>query len=144
MYINNWLNCQFLGITYNIDDNCNKSLLWLILYEFLNTLVNVLMNLILRNGSSLIYLIISTLKPPITVLFGYLLITYNIIPGQIFQLNYLDYINLVVLVISSYIYNIKPEQSRYTNTEIEQSLLLSIPNDINNSHKNDFTINNTI
>jgi hypothetical protein len=102
------------------------------------------MNLILRNGSSLIYLIISTLKTPITVLFGYLLITYNIIPGQIFQLNYLDYISLVVLVISSYIYNIKPEQSRYTNTEIEQSLLLSIPNDINNSHKNDFTINNTI
>ncbi len=34
LYISNWLNCRFLGINYNIDDNCNKSLLWLILYEF--------------------------------------------------------------------------------------------------------------
>ena len=147
LYINNWLNCQFLGINYNIDDNCNKSLLWLILYEFLNTLVNVLMNLILRNGSSLIYLIISTLKTPMTILIGYILITYNVInttPGQKNQLNYIEYITLAVLMISSYIYYIKPEQSRYTNNDIEQSLLVSVPNDINNSHKNDFSINNTI
>ena len=146
LYITNWLNCQFLGTNYNIDDNCNKSLLWLILYEFLNTLVNVIMNLILRNGSSLIYLIISTLKTPLTVLFGYLLITYNVInnsSAQKTELNYLDYISLVVLIISSLVYNIKPEQSKYKNNEIEQSLLNPINNQNNNAPLPEFSINTT-
>jgi len=117
-YIKNGLDCQFGGINHYSSDNCRLSFLWLAIYQFISTLANVLMFMILRHGSSLMYLVLATLKAPITGFLGYILISYNLIyttDAQKVQIFPTDYISLVLIIAGSIVYNLKQEYTEKKN-----------------------------
>jgi drug/metabolite transporter (DMT)-like permease len=124
-YIKNGLDCQFGGINHYSSDNCRLSFLWLAIYQFISTLANVLMFMILRHGSSLMYLVLATLKAPITGFLGYILISYNLIyttDAQKVQIFPTDYVSLVLIIAGSVIYNLKQEYTEKKNN-LQEHLL---------------------
>jgi drug/metabolite transporter (DMT)-like permease len=117
-YIKNGVSCQFGGINHYSSDNCRLSFLWLIIYQFISALANVLMFMILRHGSSLMYLVLATLKAPITGFLGYILMSYNIIyttDAQKVQIFPTDYLSLVLIIAGSVVYNLKQEYTEKKN-----------------------------
>ena len=58
--------CQFAGINSNEGDNCEYALLWFMLFNVLSTFSNILMFLIIQEGSAVLFIIVRTLKTPIT------------------------------------------------------------------------------
>ena len=124
-YIKNGLGCQFGGINHYTQDNCRLSFLWLVIYQFISTLANVLMFIILRHGSSLMYLVLATLKAPITGFLGYILMSYNFIyttDAQKIQINPMDYVSLVLIIAGSVVYNLKQEYTEKKNNLHEHLL----------------------
>ena len=117
-YIKNGLGCQFAGINHYTSDKCRLSFLWLIIYQSISTLANILMFMILRHGSSLMYLVLATLKAPITGFLGYILISYNFIyttDAQKVQIFATDYISLILIIAGSVVYNLKQEYTEQIN-----------------------------
>jgi hypothetical protein len=49
------INCQFFGINSVIDDNCNFAYLWFILYFFNGVMVGVIILIIYKNKSNVLY-----------------------------------------------------------------------------------------
>jgi hypothetical protein len=124
-YISRGFNCQFNGEDFYNNDRCRFSLLWLLIYQLISTLANILIFLILKHGSSMVFMVLSTLKTPITGFLGYILISSNLLyttEAQKVHIHLVDYFSLFLIIIGSIIYNIKPENSRPIN-ELEQRLL---------------------
>lgn len=120
-YIGNSLKCQF-GYNSNEGDDCTYSLLFLILYQIASTASNILMFVIIREGSSVIFIMINTLKTPITALMGYYLIYYNLITytkQESFTLTWLDFVSLVFVVIGSIFYGLNKENDFLSDSDKE-------------------------
>ena len=135
-YIKNGLNCQFAGINYYSNDNCSLSFLWLIIYQFISAIANILMFIILRHGSSLIFLVLSTLKTPITGFLGYILMSYNLIyttDAQKVQIHPTDYVSLILIIAGSVVYNLKPEYNK-KRSDLETRLLDPTEDDYDNKY----------
>lgn len=131
-YISNGLSCQFGGVNHYDNDNCRLALLWLILYQLISTIANILMFLILRLGSSLIFLVLSTLKTPITGFLGYILMSYNLIyttDAQKVSIHPTDYLSLFLIIGGSIMYNLKSE---YTAVKKDLTEKLLSPDDDDN------------
>ena len=124
-YLKNGLNCQFGGINNYSNDNCRLAFLWLVLYQIISTIANILMFLILRHGSSLIFLVLATLKTPITGFLGYILMSYNLIyttDAQKVSIHPTDYVSLLLIIAGSIIYNLKSEYTAIKKGLTEQLL----------------------
>lgn len=124
-YISNGLSCQFGGVNHYSNDNCRLALLWLFLYQIISTIANILMFLILRHGSSLIFLVLATLKTPITGFLGYILMSYNLIyttDAQKVSIHPTDYVSLLFIIAGSIVYNLKSEYTSIKKDLTEQLL----------------------
>lgn len=128
-YISNSLKCQLGGINSTDGDDCKFSLLYLLLFQLFGTIANILMFTIIREGSSVTFIMINTLKTPITALMGFFLIYYNLIKfteGESFVLTWLDVISLVFVLIGSIFYSLNKEQTDepdYEEVEVDEENL---------------------
>ena len=116
-YIKNGLKCQFALSSNSI---CNKSLFWLFIYQFISTTTNILAFTIIKYGSAMILLILTNIKLPLTYIFGYLLINYNIINStsiKEIELSANNLISMILLVIGAFLYNYKPELQKTNSRE---------------------------
>ena len=105
-YIENSIKCQFLGINSLKGDNCQYSLLWFISYQFIGTICNILMFLIIKEGSSVLFIIINTLKSPITAYLG----SYPILAGKSASpVTVADWYALILLIVAGGVYYHKDE-----------------------------------
>jgi predicted cation transporter len=71
------------------------------------------------------YLVLATLKAPITGFLGYILISYNLIyttDAQKVQIFPTDYVSLVLIIAGSVIYNLKQEYTEKKNN-LQEHLL---------------------
>lgn len=128
-YISNSFNCQFGGKNSMDGDDCKFSFLYLILFQIFGTIANILMFTIIREGSSVMFIMINTLKTPITALMGFCLIYYNVIKftaGESFVLTWLDVISLIFVVIGSIFYSLKEEISNESNVGDKNKLLKNL------------------
>ena len=128
-YIINSLNCQFIGINNDRDDNCKLSLLFLCIYLIINSINISLIFLVIKHGSSVIYYLVYLLKTPLISLLWYVLLKNNIVSAndtQKFSMNLFDYITLLFLIVGSFIYSLKQEYIK-KKSELE-TLLLSMDN----------------
>lgn len=121
-YVNNGLKCQ-LAMSNNI--NCNKSLFWLIIYQFISTTINTLSFSIIKYGSAMILLILTNIKLPLTYIFGYILINYNIINSVSIkqtELSIYNFISIILLIIGAFLYNYKLEYTQKIDSREEYLL----------------------
>jgi hypothetical protein len=112
-YFNNGFSCYLLGKD-NISDFCNYASLWISLYELTFIIIVYLIFNLYKNGSSVYYQILATLKIPISTFISYYLIKNNIIKvteNMSFEINMFDYISLIFITIGSFIYIIKREET---------------------------------
>lgn len=136
-YISNSLNCQFGGVNTLEGDNCRFSFLYLIVFQLFGTISNILMFTIIREGSSVIFIMINTLKTPITALMGFFLIYYNVIKfteGESFVITWLDVISLIFVLIGSVFYALNKEIQEDMRYEYEHVGVLDIK-EKNNKYK---------
>ena len=111
-YISNALSCQFGGINSTEGDNCQYSFLYLIAFQLFGTIANLLMFTIIREGSSVTFIMVNTLKTPITALMGFFLIYYNVVKfteGESFIITWLDVVSLIFVLIGSIFYGFNKE-----------------------------------
>ena len=121
-YINNGIQCQ-MAISSNY--NCNKSLFWLVIYQFISTTTSTLSFIIIKYGSATILIILTNIKIPLTCFISYILINYNFIYTttlQRMEMSIHNYISIILLVIGAFIYNYKPEYTRKKNISEEYLL----------------------
>jgi hypothetical protein len=116
-YISNSLKCQFCGINSEENDNCKLSFVYLMSFQLFGSIANYLMFVIIKEGSSVMFIITNTLRTPITAMMGFFLIYYNMIKfteGESFIFTWFDIISLILIVIGSIFYSlnkeIEPEQ----------------------------------
>ena len=121
-YFENGMKCQFMMQ----NNQCSLSFLWLIIYQFINIGTNILSFVIIKHGSSLVLLLLTTIKTPLTCIFGYLLINFNIISipeTQNINLSIYNYISISIIIIAILIYNYKIDYiKKYT---LDNELLYS-------------------
>lgn len=98
-YITNGLSCQFGG--------CSHSIAYMLGYQAVSTICNILMFLLIREESAVVYMILSTLKMPITAWLG----SYHTLVGPAAQsLGWVDLFSLVGISIGLYVYHLSPEK----------------------------------
>lgn len=127
-YISNSLNCQFGGTNLMDGDDCKFSFVYLLAFQLFGTIANILMFAIIREGSAVIFIMINTLKTPITALMGYFLIYYNVIKfteGESFVITWLDILSLTFVMIGSIFYALNKEvqegDDEYEHLEIKDN-----------------------
>ena len=99
--------CQFAGKNMLEGDNCQYGLLWFFLFNFLCTIMNALMLVIIREGSSVLFIIINTVKTPITAFLG----SFKALAGNnVKKLTIVDLFVFIGLIMSSIVYNWKEEE----------------------------------
>lgn len=121
-YVNNGLKCQF-AMSYN--SSCNKSLFWVLIYQFISTTTNTLAFIIIKYGSAMILLILTNIKLPLTFLIGTVLLYYNMIVAtsmQQMEMSVYNLLSMILLVIGAFLYNYKQEYTQKTNN-MEEYLL---------------------
>lgn len=105
-YLVNATVCQFGSVNAQETDQCDNALLIFVLYQVVSTLCNILMFMIIRMESSVVYIIINTLKMPITAWLG----SYVVLVGdQAQSLNIADLFSFIAIAIGVIIYNWEPE-----------------------------------
>jgi drug/metabolite transporter (DMT)-like permease len=121
-YVDKGLKCQ-LSLSNNMG--CNKSLFWLFIYQFISTTTNTLSFTIIKYGSAMILLILTNIKLPLTYIFGYILINYNIINSTSIkqtELSMYNFISIILLIIGAFLYNYKLEYTKKTDSREEYLL----------------------
>lgn len=111
-YVANGFACQFGGVSHSEGDLCRLALMWLVFVQVVSTISNILMFVILKLGSSLMYLVLSTLKTPITGLLGYVLMSYNLIyttDAQKVTFHLTDFLSIAMTMGGSVVYNMRAE-----------------------------------
>jgi uncharacterized membrane protein len=127
--------CQFAGINSNPGDECQDAFLWFMLFNFISTFSNILMFLIIQEGSAVLFIIIRTLKTPIT---SYLASFPQLAGISASPVTVADWYAFVMLIVASLVYYYKDERDKYghpiTNTNDEIEPILIQDNDSENSN----------
>lgn len=113
-YMKNALECQFFGI----ENDCKYSLLYLFVFQIFGTIANQLMFTIIRKGSAVIFIMINTIKTPITALMGFFLIYFRVITytkEQKFVITWLDIVSLILIIIGAVLYTSSKEKLNIEN-----------------------------
>lgn len=98
--------CQFAGKNMQDGDHCEYALIWFLLFNVLVTFLNVLMFIIIREGSSVLFVITNTVKTPITSFLG----SFKVLAGKnTSKLTIADLFAFIMLIIGSLVYNWKDE-----------------------------------
>ncbi|MDA7573905.1 hypothetical protein N8751_01330 [bacterium] len=98
--------CQFTSSNYEEHDHCDNSLLLMICYQLISTLINVLMLYIIRKGSSTYFVIINSLKIPIQAW----LASYRQLAGPNYKpINANDLFSFLLLIVATLVYNDQEE-----------------------------------
>lgn len=111
-HLSNSMLCQLGGINSQEKDNCQLSFVYLLSFQLFATIANILMMTIIKEGSSVTFIMINTLKTPITALLGFALIYYNVIKfteGESFTFTWLNVLGLVFVLIGSVFYAMAQE-----------------------------------
>ena len=104
------LKCQFAGLNSIPGDACEGSLLWFMLFNVISTINNILMFLILKEGSAVLFIIIKSLKTPITSYLG----SFPQLAGiSASPVTIADWYAFVMLIVASIVY--------YYNTETDEN-----------------------
>ena len=127
--------CQFAGINSNPGDECKDAFLWFMLFNFISTFSNILMFLIIQEGSAVLFIIIRTLKTPIT---SYLASFPQLAGISASPVTVADWYAFVMLIVASLVYYHKDERDRYgrpiTNTNDDNLPILILDNGSENSN----------
>jgi hypothetical protein len=102
--------CQFAGINSNPGDDCQDALLWFMLFNFISTISNILMFLIIQEGSAVLFIIIRTLKTPIT---SYLASFPQLAGMSASPVTVADWYAFVMLIVASLVYYYNDEQDTH-------------------------------
>lgn len=139
-YVGDSLRCQFYS--------CKYSLLYLLTFQVFGTIANILMFKIIRKGSSVTFIMINTIKTPITALMGFFLIYFRVITytqEQKFVITWLDIISLILIIIGAVQYTSAKEK---INDDIVQDdkykLLESIEQDVDSDDEKQILLNEII
>jgi len=98
--------CQFAGKNMQEGDNCEYAFWWFMLFSILTTFMNTLMLIIIRDGSSVLFVITNTVKTPITSFLG----SFKVLAGKSAQsINIADMYAFILLIVGSVVYNWNPE-----------------------------------
>ena len=117
-YFLNATKCQFMGLNSLDDDNCQYSLVLLLLYQIVNTVINILMFLIIREGSSVNFIIVNALKSPLTAWLG----SIKYLAGNHRKsITSADFFSFIILFIGALVYN----ENKEIEEKEEKSSLLS-------------------
>ncbi len=122
-YLVNATRCQFGGVNSQDTDNC-QGVFWIFIwYQAVSTLCNILMFLIIREESSVVYQVINTLKMPITAWLG----SYpSLVGDQAQNLNPADTFSFVMISVGVIVYNWNQEvtkQKRSSSDELTTRLV---------------------
>ena len=131
-YFNDAFKCQFANINVRKDDQCDNNLFNLVVYNTISTFINILMFMMIKEGSSTYYMIINTLKLPIQAWLG----SFRSIAGRNYAaININNLFSFVLLGVATLVYNDKPEikYERITSSESELT-------DRNSTDDDDLTI----
>lgn len=94
--------CQFAGKNLQENDHCEHAFIWFLLFNILVTVMNTLMLIIIRDGSSVLFVITNTLKTPITSFLG----SFKVIAGHNRgKLTIADFFAFIILIVGSFVYN---------------------------------------
>ena len=94
--------CQFVGKNMQDGDNCKYALIWFLLFNVLVTFLNVLMFIIIREGSSVLFVITNTVKTPITSFLG----SFKVLAGKnTSKLTIADLFAFIMLIAGSLVYS---------------------------------------
>lgn len=118
-YIGDSLQCQFYS--------CKYSLLYLLMFQVFGTIANILMFKIIRKGSSVTFIMINTIKTPITALMGFFLIFFRVITytqEQKFVITWLDIISLILIIIGAIQYTSAKEKTNDETVKDDKYKLL--------------------
>ena len=118
--------CQFGGINSNLGDDCQDALLWFMLFNFISTISNILMFLIIQEGSAVLFIIIRTLKTPIT---SYLASFPQLAGMSASPVTVADWYAFVMLIVASLVYYYNDEQDTHgrpisNNNDIIRPMLM--------------------
>lgn len=102
--------CQFAGINSNPGDNCEYAFLWFILFNIISTFSNILMFLIIQEGSAVLFIIVRTLKTPIT---SYLASYPQLAGISSSPVTVADWYAFIMLIVASFVYYYKKETNVY-------------------------------
>lgn len=123
-YFNDAFKCQFAGINSRPNDECDKNLMYLIIYNVISTFINILMFMMIKEGSATYYMIINTVKLPIQAWLG----SFKNIAGTNYSpININNLFSFVLLAVSTVVYNNKKEivYKRISSTDSEVELRTS-------------------
>jgi uncharacterized membrane protein len=111
--------CQFLGINTLDGDNCEFASIWMISYQTICTIVNIMMLVIMKDSSSVMFLVINTIKTPITAWLG----SYASIAGKAASpVTTADLMSFVMLLVAGGVYYYKKEISLDPNITGHQGI----------------------
>lgn len=111
-YIGDAIKCQF-GNT-EIGEQCKYSLLYMLAFQIFGTIANILMFNIIRKGSSVTFIMVNTIKTPITAIMGFVLICFRVITytnEQKFVITWLDIVSLILILIGAMQYTSQSEKT---------------------------------
>ena len=109
--------CQFAGKNMEDGDNCEYALWWFLLFSLLTTFMNTLMLIIIRDGSSVLFVITNTLKTPITSFLG----SFKVLAGKnTSSINIADGYAFVMLIVSSIVYNWNEEVKKEDKIDFKE------------------------
>ncbi len=114
LYLSNSLKCQLGGTNTMDGDDCKLSFMYLLLFQLFGTAANILMFVIIKHSSSVTFIMINTLKTPITAMLGFAIIYYNLIKiteGESFTFTWLNVLGLVFVLIGSIFYGLNKEKT---------------------------------
>lgn len=115
-YFLNATKCQFGGVNSLDNDNCRYSFVLLFLYQCINTLINILMFLIIREGSSVNFIIVNALKSPVTAYLG----SIKLLAGDHQKsITSADLFSFIILFIAAIVYNDQEEIEEKIDTQLE-------------------------
>lgn len=98
--------CQFADKNMQEGDDCKGAFGWFMIYSLLSTIMNTLMLIIIREGSSVLFVITNTVKVPLTAFLG----SFSALAGKgTSKITIADIYAFILLIVGSIVYNYKNE-----------------------------------
>lgn len=123
-YLQNATLCQFANQDSQPDDVCQHSFWYFVAYQAVSTLCNVIMFVIIREESSVVYQVINTLKMPITAWLG---ASVYLVGNQAQAIGPADIFSFLGICLGVAVYNKLPEQQPRPLRNLDWMSSLQIP-----------------
>ena len=123
-YVSNTFKCLYKNENTQENDNCNYSLILLLINIKTSNTVNQILAHILKNGSNILNTVILSLKSPLIIVSGYFIQKYNLIKfNSKYEIDWSVIVSLILLFIGSIIYGYKAEYKLSKNPALDEKLL---------------------